>query len=212
LKKIIALLVLLLLPSMAMAEDYGMGSPNWSLEVKGGAFTPALENWSQYYTQENIPQVEASLAYLFVRQIEVGVGGGWMRGKGRQYAPQHASFVGNVIYDLYPVNAFVLVRGVLSDEQWLVPYIGGGWTRMYYQEKVEGEDAVSGHADGYHFRGGLELSLDIFDPRAANAMLLDYGIVHTYIFVEGEYTRAVLSSLSTDLGGKSVMGGLRIEF
>jgi hypothetical protein len=41
---------------------------------------------------------------------------------------------GEVDYDLYPVNVFVLVRGVINENQWLVPYIGGGWTRMYYHE------------------------------------------------------------------------------
>jgi hypothetical protein len=212
LKKTIALLVLLVLPSMAMAADSGMGRSNWSLEVKGGFFTPALDDWSHYYDRKSMPQLEASLAYLFAPQLEAGVGSGWMRGKGHLYAPQHASFAGNVIYDLYPVNVFVLVRGVMSDEQWLIPYIGGGWTRMYYQEKVEGENAISGHADGYHIRGGLQLSLDVFDPKAANTMLLDYGIEHTFIFIEAEYTRAVVNSVSIDLGGTSYLGGLRIEF
>jgi hypothetical protein len=212
LKKAIALLVLLVLPSMAMAADSGMGRSNWSMEIKGGTFTPALENWSQYYDRKNIPQLEASLAYLFVPQFEAGLGSGWMRGKGHLYAPQHGIFTGNVVYDLYPVNAFVLVRGVTSDEQWLIPYIGGGWTRMYYKEKVEDQADVSGHVDGYHIRGGLQLSLDIFDPRAANTMLLDYGVEHTFIFFEAEYTRVVVSSISDDIGGKSYLWGLRMEF
>ena len=71
---------------------------------------------------------------------------------------------------------------------------------------------MSGHADGYHIRGGLQLSLDIFDPRAANLMFLSYGVHHTFVFVEAEYTRAVVSSVSTDLGGTAYLGGLLFEF
>ena len=231
-KKTIALLVLMLFPSAAMAEEpipelpsleqpvleqpileqSVLEQPHWSLEVKGGAFTPALDNWSQYYDRKSMPEYAASLAYMFVRQFEAGVGLGWLKATGHLYAPLHGSFTGNVAYELYPLNVFVVARAVMSDEQWLIPYIGGGWTRMYYQEHVEGQTTVNGHADGFHVRGGLQLSLDILDPDAANLMFDSYGIHHTFVFVEAEYTRAVVSSISTDLGGKAFTGGLLFEF
>jgi hypothetical protein len=212
LKITIALLVLMLLPSAAMAEDTILEQPHWSLEVKGGTFTPALDKWSQYYDQKSMPQYAASLAYMYVRQFEAGVELGWLRGKGHLYAPQHGIFTGNVVYDLYPVNVFVLARYVVSDEQWLIPYIGGGLTRMYYRERVEDQNTASGHADGYHVRGGLQFSLDILDPGAANMMYIGYGVHHTFVFFEAEYTRAVVNSVSIDLGGTAYLGGLLLEF
>ena len=49
---------------------------------------------------------------------------------------------GEVTYELYPLNVFVLVRGIINEKQWLVPYVGGGWTRMYYRVKVQDQDTV----------------------------------------------------------------------
>jgi hypothetical protein len=81
---------------------------------------------------------------------------------------------------------------------------------MYYREKVEGQDTVSGSANGYHARGGLQLLLDGLDQSAANGMYMDYGIFHTYLFIEAKYTHAVISGI--DLGGTSYLAGLLFEF
>jgi len=214
LKYIIAffILMLMLLPSAAMAEDPVLEQPHWSLEVKGGRFAPVLENWSQFYDKRSMPEYAATLAYKLLRQVEVGVGAGSIRGKGHSYAVLHGISVGTVTYELYPVNAFVLVRGILREDQWLVPYIGGGWTRMYYREKTDDDKAARGHADGYHIRGGLQFSLDYVDQGSSNRMYLDYGVYHTYLFVEAEHTRAIVRSVSTNLGGTAYRGGLLFEF
>jgi hypothetical protein len=218
LKNIVALLILMLvlLSSVAAAENMTeesiMGQPHWSLEVKGGSFTPVLEDWSHYYDKRSMPEYAATLAYKILRQVEVGVGAGAIRGKGHSYAVLHQINAGKVTYDVYPVNAFILVRGIISEDQWLVPYAGGGWTRMYYAEKAEDQHTARGHADGYHVRGGLQISLDIFDRGASNRMYIDYGVYHTYLFVETEYTRAIVNAVSTNLGGTAYLGGLLFEF
>jgi hypothetical protein len=204
--------MLALFPSAVMAEDTILGQPHWSLEIKGGRFTPALENWSQFYGKRSMPEFAATLAYKIVRQVDVGVGAGSIRGKGQSFAVQHGMAVGNVAYELYPVNVFVLMRGIVTEDQWLVPYVGGGWTRMYYREKVEDQNDVRGHVDGYHARGGLQLSLDSIDQGTSNRMFLDYGVYHTYLFVEAEYSRAIVRSVSTNLGGTAYLGGLLFEF
>jgi hypothetical protein len=204
--------MLLFLPSLAMAEDPILGQPHWSLEVKGGRFAPSLGNWSRYYGKRDMPEYAATLAYKITRQVEVGVGAGSIRGKGRSYAVLHETLAGNVTYDLYPVNAFVLVRGILKEDQLLVPYIGGGLTRMYYREKIEDQQTARGHADGYLVRGGLQLSLDFVDRGSSNRMFIDYGVYHTYLFIETERTRAMVRSVSTNLGGTAYLGGLLFEF
>jgi hypothetical protein len=204
--------MLMLFPSSAMAEDPTLSRPHWSLEIKGGRFTPALENWSQFYGKRSMPEYAATIAYKLLRQVEVGAGAGSMRGKGQSYAVQHGIAVGNVTYELFPVNAFILVRGIVSEDQWLVPYVGGGWTRMYYREKIEDQNDVRGHADGYHARGGLQLSLDVIEQSSTNRMYIDYGVYHTSLFVEVEYSRAMVRSVSTNLGGTAYLGGLLFEF
>jgi hypothetical protein len=214
LKNIIAFFIfmLMLLPSAAMAEDPLQEQPHWSLEVKGGRFAPKIQGWSDFFGKRSMPEYAATLAYKVLRQVEVGVGAGTVRGQGHSYAPLHGIYVGNVTYELFPVNAFILARGMLSEDQLVVPYIGGGFTRIYYREKVEDQPTARGHADGYLVRGGLQLSLDFIDRNSQNRMYLDYGIYHTYLFVETEYNRAVLKSVTTNLGGTSYLVGLLFEF
>ena len=211
-KRILLLLLALAMPAIAHAEDPLLASPQWSMELKGGVFAPALDNWAQYYAKKDMPQYAVTLAYKVLRQVEIGVGAGASRDRGQAYAQLHGTLSGSVTTKLYPLNVFVLARGILDENQWLVPYIGGGWTRMYYRQAIEGQEEVRGSADGYHIRGGLQFSLDDLDESAANNMYTDYDVYNTYFFIEAEQTKATVKSLSVDLGGIAYLIGLLFEF
>lgn len=207
------LLILLICPSVASAAgDPLLDQPHWSLEIKGGTFTPALPNFKQYYGKRSVSEYGGSLAYKVLRQVELGVEANAVQAKGQALAPVHGITTGSVTYEVFPLNVFILLRGVFSENQWVIPYAGGGWTRMFYQETVEDQGTSRGSADGYHGRAGLQFALDGIDADAANSMYLDYGVYHTYLFIEAEQTRAVVKSVSTDLGGTSYMAGLLFEF
>ncbi len=206
----ILFLLFLLLPGTALAEAPAMERPHWSLEVKGGLFIPALQDWSYYYGKRDMPEFGVALAYQITRMVEVGAGSAWSWAEGQ--ALRHGSLSGNVTYDRYPVDLFVMLRGILNEEQLLVPYVGGGWTRMYYRQEVANQGTSKGSVDGYHLRAGVQISLDNLDQNASYRMYNDYGVYHTYFFVETEYTRAEENSTSTDLGGTSYRAGLRFEF
>ncbi len=215
-KKIFILLLLCLVPSIALGADPAEDRPHWSFELKGGMFAPALANWTQFYSKRDIPEYAISLAYKVRRQIEAGLEGGFLEARGMAYAPIHSANAGHTVlagratYDLYPVNAFILLRGVFNENQWIVPYAGGGYTKIFYREKIEMQDTVSGSANGYHARGGLQFLLDGLDRSAANNMYIDYGVFHTYLFVEAKYSHAVVSGIN--LGGTSYLAGLLFEF
>jgi hypothetical protein len=213
-KKIIFIFFLVLLPVAALAADQTSDRPHWSLELKGGLFYPALSDWKQYYGSDKTDEYDLALAYKFTRRLEAGIEGGYSRSGGQGVARLHGVNAGHVVYNLYPVNVFVLYRGIVNEDQWLVPYIGGGFTRMYYQEKVDFQGSAKGHADGYHARAGLQFLLDGLDPSAANSFYLDDGVYHTYFFIEARYSRAMIdtSSGSLNLGGKSYLAGLLFEF
>jgi len=86
---------------------------------------------------------------------------------------------------------------------------------MYYREKIEAQGTVRGHADGYHGRAGLQFLLDELDPTAARNLFTDYGIYHTYLFFETQYSRAMINDLagtSINLGGTSYLMGFLFEF
>jgi hypothetical protein len=212
LKKIFILLAVLLLPSATLAADQLLEQPHWSLEVKGGSMAPALGNWADYYGKSTIPEYAASLAYKVLPQLEFGAGVGRIKAQGHAKQVFHGTLAGDVTYELKPVNAFIMARGVFNDDQWLVPYLGGGWTRMYYRQAIQDQGTVRGHADGYHARAGLQLSLDVLDTAASTSMYQDYGIYHTYFFIEAEYTRTIDRPTSLNLGGTSHLYGLLFEF
>ena len=206
------LLIVFFVPAIVHAADRLLEPPHWSLEIKGGTFAPALADWARYYDKRSMPEIEGSLAYKLIRQVDIGISVGYAKDKGHALAPGHSSAAGDVTYSIVPVNLFILLRGVVNEEQWVVPYAGGGFTRLFYQEKIESQDTVNGSVDGYHVRGGLQFLLNSLDERAANRMFQDYGIHHTYLFGEVEYTHAVVRSVSVNLGGTAYMFGFLFEF
>ncbi len=212
-KKLILILLFAVIPVLAHAqeaEESAPASPSWSFEMKGGYFTPALPNWEQYYGKRDMPEYSMSLAYKIIRQVDIGIEGEYLTSHGSAYAPLHGTLAGSVTYDVYPVNVFLLFRAVMSEQQWIVPYVGGGYTKMFYDETIENQGSVKGSANGYHARGGLQFLLDALDPEAANNMYTDNGVFHTYLFVEAEYIHAIAAS--TNLGGTGYMAGLLFEF
>lgn len=209
--------LLLIVPSALFAENKTIERPYWSIEFKGGLFVPDIDNWSKFYGGRDMSTFGGSLAYKVLRQIEVGIEGMYSRDSGNGFAPDHGEVTGSVKYEVAPLNAFILLRGVFGEEQWLVPYAGGGWTRMFYREEIQYQGEVRGSVDGYHARAGLQLLLDQFDPSAANSFYLDYGVDHTYFFIEANYTRAMIDTTETpsrsiNLGGTSWLAGLLFEF
>ncbi|HAK60204.1 MAG TPA: hypothetical protein DCO77_07445 [Nitrospiraceae bacterium] len=202
----------LLVPHTILAADPLSDQPRWSTEVKGGLFYPDIDEWKTYYGKNNTYHLAGTIAFKLFRQLEVGIEGGYIRDKGQGFAPGHGNPAGSVIYELFPLQAFLVFRWVFSEEQWFVPYFGGGWTRMYYREKIEFQGDVKGSADGYHARAGLQFLLDDLDPDAANKFYSDYGVHHTYFFLEAQYISAVIGTPEIDLGGTSFLAGLLFEY
>ncbi|GFO53134.1 hypothetical protein GMSM_01410 [Geomonas sp. Red276] len=213
-KKLILVSLLLLLPTLALAEQ-APERPHWSLEFKGGVQFPDAGDWSRFYGNSYFGEYGGAVAYKVSRNIEVGVESTYGRAKGRGQMTQHALPGGNVTWQQVPVNVFVLVRGVFDEQQWLVPYLGGGYTRMFYRADIEGQGRTEGSVDGFHARGGLQFLMDRLEPEPARNLCRDFGIAHTYFFTEARYTRAMADTTSggsVNIGGTSCLGGLLFEF
>jgi hypothetical protein len=215
-RKIIFLAILTLaLPTATYATEPPMDQAHWSLEIKGGYFYPDIDNWKTYYGDDKTWHLAGSLAYKLRKQVDVGIEAGYIKDHGQGKGAISGTVTGNVTYDLAPLNIFILFRGKFNETQWLVPYVGGGWTRMFYKEQIEAQSTVKGHADGYHGRAGLQFLLDEADSTASRNLLADYGIYHTYFFIETQYTRAMITDLagaSVNLGGTSYLMGILFEF
>ena len=193
----------------AVAAD---GLPRWSLEIKGGNFFPDEDDWKGYYGDDKTGQFSAALAWKPLRQLEFGVDAARIRDRGQGIAPQQEQLSGDVTLELYPMQIFALVRGVFSESQWLVPYLGGGWSRIYYEQDIRGQETRRGSATGSHLRGGLQLLLDNIDRATAAGFYNSFGVQNSYLFIEVQRSSVDVGPEPVELGGTSYQAGLLFEF
>jgi hypothetical protein len=220
-RKLLIGALLLLIPALAAAAELGE-RPHWSLELKGGVFFPDTADWSKFYGSSFFGEYGAALSYKVLRELEIGIEGGYGRAKGNGQLPSHATTPGpsqaqggEVTFQHAPLNLFVLGRWVRDETQLLVPYAGGGYTRMFYREEVKGQRTTDGSVNGFHARAGLQFLMDRMEPEAAASLDEDFGLRHSYFFVEGRYTHAMADTVaagSVNIGGSSCLGGFLFEF
>lgn len=219
LSKFVLTLLLIIVPSLALGAETRTDRPHWSLELKGGAFFPGTANWSKFYDGSYVGEYGGALSYKVFRQVELGLEGSYLSATGKGQQPIHGGDRpvqdSEVTYQLFPLNVFVLARGVFREDQWLVPYAAAGWTRMFYRQEVKGGETTRGSVNGYHARAGVQLLLDGLEPESSRNLYLDYGMHHTYLFLEAKYLRARVDTVTTgsvNIGGTSCLGGFLLEF
>jgi len=220
LRNLILGLFLVIIPSLALGAEPRSDRPHWSLELKGGAFFPGAANWSKFYDSSYTGEYGGALSYKVLRQLEVGLEGSYLRSSGKGQLPLHAAAgstvqAGEVTYELFPLDLFVLARGVFSEDQLLVPYAAAGWSRVFYREGVKSQGSTRGSVNGYHARAGVQLLLDGVEPETSHDMYRDYGVHHTYLFLEAKYLRAMADTVpdgSVNIGGTSCLAGFLFEF
>lgn len=197
----------------AQAQHLSPQKPAWSFEVKAGRFTPNLDNWERYYGSERAEYYAGAVAYKILRNVEVGIEGGWVNDKGVGSLPVNQATGGSVKFEMFPLHVFALIRGVFSENQWLVPYIGGGWTRLYYREQVaDQDDNRRGAVEGSHLRGGVQFLLDRLDSQAAASAQARRGLDNSYLYLEMQQIDAQEEATDIDLGGEALFVGLLLEF
>lgn len=184
--------------------------PRWSLQIKGGDFEPDLDEWQTFFGEETADEIGMAFAYKLKRWLEVGVAVDYIRDKGTGRLPLNDGVGGSVTYNLFPVHAYVLLRGIFHENQRIVPYIGGGFTRAYYRQKIDNQASRRGDADGEHTRAGLQILLDWVDRDGASGLQSEAGINNTYLILEVRKFSAELEDI--ELGGESAMIGLLFEF
>jgi hypothetical protein len=220
LEKLLLTLFLIILPSLAQGAEVRPDRPHWSLELKGGVYFPDTPDWKKFYDSSYTGQYGGALAYKVLRQVEVGLAGSYLNASGKGQLPLHSgsgsqATTGDVTYELFPLDVYVLARAIFKEDQLLVPYAAAGYTRLFYREELKGQETVKGSVNGYHGRAGVQILLDGLEADASRNLYHDYGIHHTYLFLEGKYLHAkadTVSSGSVNLGGASCLGGFLFEF
>lgn len=211
-KTLYLLVVILLFVTCPIAVQAGKDSldPNWSVEIKGGKFYPELDQWEDYYDKEYMWHFSAAIAWKPIRNIDVGLEIGRTRDGGRGSFPIQGGQGGRVVYTLYPVSVYAVLRGVYSEQQWLVPYVGAGKTRIYYDQNIRSQENVEGSTDGVYYKAGLQFLLDRIDKASASKVQAAFGVENTYFIIEAQKINAEVNGV--ELGGDSYLLGLLFEF
>lgn len=199
----------LLALALMAAPPARAAEPSMSFEFKVGRFYPALDDWADHYGKDRTTEFAAGLGYKLLRQVEVGAELGYLHDTGSGDLPLGGTTGGEVDYTLMPLQLYVLLRGVFSEGQWLVPYAGGGYTAAYYRQEIRYQDKREGRADGSHWRAGLQLLLDGLDPGLSGS-IEDYGIENSYLTFEYQDISAKVDGI--ELGGEAWFVGVLLEF
>jgi len=208
--------VVFLLGCLALSAGYPAAAgepppaPRWSFEFKGGQIQPAQADWKRYYGSDAMYQFSAALGYMPLRALQLGAELGYSQDNGQGLLPASGTLGGEVNYTLVPVHVYLTIRGAFTEGQWLIPYVGGGWTRAYYNQEVVNQQTYKGHADGWNARAGLQLLLNPLDPRSADNLKRSFGVEYTYLTLEAQKFSAKTDG--TDLGGESYLLGIRVEY
>ena len=208
-QKLFLLFLLAVFPVSGFSKTSVDDMPYWSFEIKGGNFKPSLDDWAKFYSKDKMRQFNLSLAYKWLRQVEVGIDVGYRRDKGQGRLEVSDTVGGVVTYENYPIGLFAVLRGVFSEGQWLVPFVGAGLSRVYYKTAIEYQDTVRGTVNGYTARAGVQLLLDGLDKSAASNAGNEYGLNNTYLIFEVKKSKA---KESLDIGGELYSMGLLFEF
>lgn len=207
-----ALLVILIAPPAWAQSSAVTPSPNWSLELKLGRFQPDVPDWETYYGSDTTRAFALALGRKLLRTFEVGAEVAYGSTRGEGDLPLNSGRGGDVLYEFAPVNAYVIARGVLSERQWLVPFVGAGLGKLYYRQHVTGGPSNEGSTPYYVARAGVQLLLDPLSPRGALNLRRGYSIEHTYFVIDYQRSRAEVDGTSWDLGGTTWLAGLLFEY
>lgn len=199
-------------PAATAQEQAAPPPPKWSVELKGGRFTPEVDNWATYYGDDDTSAFAATIGRKLWRQLEVGAELTYGSDRGQGDLPLNGTRGGEVLYEFAPIQAYVLLRGIFSERQWLVPFVGAGVGQLYYRQHVSNGDDSEGHTSYHVARAGVQLLLDRLSPNSAANLQSGYGIDNTYLLVDFQRSQAEVDATPWDLGGESWLVGLLFEY
>lgn len=207
LKHTMLITAFLLVPSLAIAESSG-----GYFSINGGYAMPGIEGWDKHYNEDGVWTVGLEKGIKLTERLEIGIGASYSRVEGTSITPTGRMSADKTIYEQIPVNLSLSYRLLFYDNQFIVPFIGGGYTHFIYREKIN-DQQTSGDLSGYHGRGGFHILLDYLDPVAARHMASDWDVSNTYLTLEALYSKVDdFGNEKIDLGGLGYFAGLRFEY
>jgi len=219
-RRVGALLIVLALGSpaaLAQPPDSSVSpqDPRWGVALGGGYFVPAVDGFSDQYGSRGGWMPVLALSYALVPSVWLQGDVGYWTAKGFALG----ALTGRVSADqqrlsLLPVTVGAEYQVRFSRDQFVVPFVAAGYRRVAYRLAVDGDEDIRGGANGWVARSGVDLSLNPLDPSATAALAEEWGIARTSLRVEAHWAKVNASGTAgdVDLGGTTVLAGLRFEF
>lgn len=184
--------------------------PKWSLALKGGYTFPDADGWENYYGGDGFWTFGVDIGRKINRQLELNASISYGNDSGKALTPSGEQSADDLDYSQLPIHISILYRFISDEDQFIIPYCGGGYTHLFYRLEFVDEDR-SGDQFGFHVRGGFQILLDklVIDDSIFHSL----GIHNTYLFFEGIYSNVDdFGREEIDLGGWTVFIGLLFEF
>jgi len=204
-------------PALAQPPDPSVASqdPRWGVALGGGYFVPAVDRFSDQYGSRGGWMPVLALSYALVPSV-------WLQGDVGYWTVKgftRGALTGRVSADqqrhlLLPVTVGAEYQVRFSRDQFVVPFVAAGYRRVAYRLAVAGDEEIRGGANGWVARSGIDFSLNPLDPSSASSLYADYAIARTSLRVEAQWAKvnAPGTAGDIDLGGTTVLAGLRFEF
>jgi outer membrane protein W len=203
-------------PAVAEADpvESAYQATRWSVMVGGGYFVPAVDGWKEQYGQRGGWLPVLAGAFSLTPRLAIGAEAGYFSAETFARNVLGAVSVERQRLMLIPVTLGAEYAFRFPLDQVAVPFIGVGYRRVAYRLEVEGKDRVRGGANGVVARGGVDILLNALDPSASSGLADEWGVARSYLRLEAQW--ASVNAPSTggdiDLGGQTVLAGLRFEF
>lgn len=202
------ILLFLLIPALSLAE----GRPHWSFGLRGGYFVPDIDGWEDQYGEKGAWLFGLEGGWKITRQLELNSTVGYSSAEGKALTVSGRPSSDKLTFRQMPINVSLIYRMVFSENQVVVPYVGGGYSHVFYWQEL-GDQEFSGDRYGYHARGGLQFLLDALDLDSARDIQRQWGVDHSYFVIEGLYSKVDdFGNEDIDIGGWGILGGFLLEF
>ncbi|MEW5801162.1 MAG: GEVED domain-containing protein [bacterium] len=182
-KKVVAFVAFILLfsaPTVARAESIRKGT---SLELRGGFYRPSdNDKWSTAFGKGYSAFGGLRLNKEVMKNIELGISADYVHVTASEWS----------VY-LIPVGLSMTYAMRYSQDQFFVPYLGGGIDYVYGRtgrlELAEDIQPTYLNEAGYHAVAGIRLLLDALAADDAFNFDQKYGVNNSYLVFEARYLK-----------------------
>jgi hypothetical protein len=174
--------------------EYSFECPEgFALEARVGPYHPDLgDSFDSFFSGDDGPLLAMELDVIGYRLddvLYVGGGGGigWMNFTGKTRDMAGAQTSEDTSFEVVPLNLVAVLRVDVLARQLGIPFLFAGklgYQWAHWSAESGGQDDASGWSLGLVYGAQIALDLDTFEPSAARRMDEEWGINHSFLFLE----------------------------